>query len=448
MAVSEAGKLSQAIAAELRRRAFQAYLVGGCVRDLLLGVEPKDYDIATDATPAELARIFPGSRMVGAQFGVVLIGSGEASVEVATFRSDHTYRDGRRPEGVTFETEAAADVRRRDFTINALLLDPESGDVIDLVGGQADLRDKLVRTVGEPAARFQEDRLRMLRAVRFAARLGFRLEARTEQAIRDSASLIQSVSAERVRDELVRILTEGSARRGVELMDSTGLLVWILPEVAALKGVEQPPQFHPEGDVWIHTLLMLEKLQSPTPTLAMGALLHDVGKPPTFSVAERIRFDRHAGVGAEMAENILRRLRFSNRQVEQVRALVNHHLRFKDVREMRESTLRRFLRVDRFEEHLELHRLDCAASHGQMDTYAYVQAKLNRLSKEALRPPRLLTGHDLIAAGYEPGPAFATMLEAVETAQLESRVATREQALSFLLEQFLTPDGRPRLAGK
>ena len=431
------------IAAELREHGFQAWLVGGCVRDLVLRREPADYDIATDARPDQLLQLFPKAQFVGAQFGVVLVDD----VEVATFRSDHSYQDGRHPAEVRFETDAKQDVLRRDFTINALLLDPTAlsgGDsldteVVDYTGGLADLRNRIVRAIGDPEQRFAEDHLRMLRAIRFAARFGFEIEAGTMAAIRKLHERIARVSAERIRDELVRILTEGAARRGFELLDASGLLADILPEVAAMKGVQQPPEFHPEGDVWTHTLLMLEGLDAPPATLALGVLLHDVGKPGTFRVAERIRFDGHVELGEKMARDILTRLRFSNSEIEQVVALVANHMRFKHVHEMRESTLKRMLRMSRFEEHLELHRLDCVSSHGNLENYEFTKSKFEEAPPEQLRPPRLVTGDDLIAAGYKPGPEFARMLEAVEDAQLEGRVRTKDEGLELVRSAFGAP---------
>ena len=425
------------IAARLRERGFQAWLVGGCVRDLVLGREPKDYDISTDARPDQLIELFPQAQLVGAQFGVVLV----AGVEVATFRSDHSYQDGRHPAKVTFETDPKRDVLRRDFTINALLLDPAAlnSEVVDYVGGLADLRNHIIRAIGDPEQRFEEDHLRMLRAIRFAARFGFEIEPGTLAAIQKLHARIARVSPERVRDELVRILTEGAARRGFELLDASGLLGDILPEVAAMKGVEQPPEFHPEGDVWTHTLLMLEGLRQPTPTLALGVLLHDVGKPGTFRVAERIRFDGHVELGERIARDILNRLRFSNAEIDQVLALIANHMRFKHVPEMRDSTLKRMLRMDRFEEHLELHRLDCASSHGHLDNYEFAKAKFEESPPEVLRPPRLLTGDDLIEAGYRPGRDFARMLEAVEDAQLESKIHSKEEALELIESTFGSP---------
>jgi len=427
-----AEELARKIVRRLRAAGQQAYLVGGCVRDLLLGRAPKDFDVATDARPDRVAELFERSEQVGAHFGVVLVRDNTAQVEVATFRSDAQYSDGRRPDEVHFESDPRQDVLRRDFTINALLLDPETGEVLDYAGGQEDLRRRVIRAIGDPALRFAEDHLRLLRAVRFAARLGFEIEPETMAAMRRVHGAIATVSAERVRDELTRILTEGGARRGFELLDESGLLGDILPEVAAMKGVAQPPEYHPEGDVWTHTMMLLEGLREPGVTLAMGALLHDVGKPPTFRVAERIRFDGHVEEGVRMAHEILGRLRFSNEQTEQIEALVAHHMRFKDAAKMRESTLKRFLRMDNFAEHLELHRLDCLASSGKLDNYKLVRSKLAQFGAEELKPKLLVTGDDLIAEGFEPGPVFGRILAAVEDAQLEGRVRSREEALALV----------------
>ena len=428
--------LARRIISTLRAAGRQAYLVGGCVRDLLLHRPPKDFDVATDAQPTQILSLFPGSGCVGAHFGVVLVRDGDAQVEVATFRSDRDYADGRRPSSVQFETSPREDAVRRDFTINGLLMDPETGEVLDFVGGRDDLARRLVRAIGDPEIRFREDHLRLLRAIRFAARLQFEIEPVTFEAIRRHHALIRTVSAERVRDELVRILTEGGARRGFELLDATGLLDDLLPEVAAMKGVAQPPEFHPEGDVWVHTLLLLDRLDQASPTLALGALLHDVGKPPTFRIAERIRFDGHVEAGVELADGILDRLRFSHHDTEQVEALIANHMRFKDVPRMKESTLKRFLRLPKFEEHLELHRLDCLASHGQLDNYERVRRKLQQLPQEELKPKPLLTGHDLIAEGYEPGPLFSEILRALEDAQLEGRINDRADALALVRRTF------------
>ena len=436
----------------LAEAGHEAYLVGGCVRDIVLGREPSDYDVSTDATPERVVALFPGSLTVGAKFGVVVVVEQGIQVEVATFRSDISYSDGRHPDRVVYSHSAADDVRRRDFTINGLLMDPRTGEVIDLVGGRADLDARLVRAIGDPELRFAEDKLRMLRAIRFAARFGFAIELTTFAAIRRLAPEISQVSAERVRDELTRLLTEGSARRGFELLDASGLLPAVLPEAARMKGVEQPPEFHPEGDVWIHTRIMLEGLAAGGPeTLAWGVLLHDVGKPPTFTPASgpgtRIRFDNHTEVGAAMAEAICRRLRFSNASTDQIVSLVRNHLRFIDVPRMRPATLKRFVRLPRFEEHLELHRLDCLSSHGKLDAYEFVRRFLAETPPEEVRPPRLVSGDDLKAFGLPPGPLFGKILAAVEEAQLEGRVKTREEALELLQTMAREGDGEANRGG-
>ncbi len=426
----------------LRRLAaagFEAYLVGGCVRDLVMGCPPKDYDIATNARPDQVVELFPEGLTVGAKFGVVIVPREVGNVEVATYRSDGRYADGRHPDEVRFASSAEADVRRRDFTVNGLLLDPLHDRVLDYVGGQADIRGRRLRTIGDPLERFSEDRLRMLRAVRFAARLGFALDAAARDAIRSQAAEIHQVSAERVRDEILKILTEGNARRGFELLDETGLLAEVLPEVKRLQGVAQPPEFHPEGDVWIHTLMMLEALHEPSPTLALGVLLHDVGKPPTFTVRERIRFDNHMEVGAHMAQEICGRLRLSARDTERVVELVRHHLRFKDLPQMRRSTQLRFLRMEHFSEHLELHRLDCLASHGDLTNYELARRLLADTPPEEIKPAPLVRGDDLIAQGYAPGPLFKKILQFVEDAQLEGKIHTPADALRLVAEEFPLP---------
>ncbi len=432
-------QLADRICGVLHAAGYQAYLVGGCVRDILLGRPAQDFDVTTDATPDRVQALFPGSVGVGAAFGVILVfdpGS-EIKVEVATFRTDLDYSDGRRPDAVVFGGSPEQDVRRRDFTINGLLLDPRDNRILDFVGGQADLRAGLVRAIGDPEERFREDKLRLLRAVRFAARFGYRIEEATFAAICRHAAEIGVVSAERVREELTRILTEGGARRGFELLDGTRLLEHVLPEVTHMHGVQQPPEFHPEGDVWTHTLLLLEQLPAgASPTLAWGALLHDVGKPPTFAAprgpGDRIRFDGHVEVGTRMAEEIMRRLRFSGDDTERVAALVAQHLRFKDVFEMRTATLKRFVRQPHFDEHLELHRMDCLASHRKLDSYEFVQRFLAETPAEAVRPARLVSGEDLKLLGLAPGPEYRRILEAVEEAQLEGRVTSRDQALQFV----------------
>jgi len=424
--------LALEIIRSLQDRGHQALLVGGCVRDRLLGIPPKDYDVGTDAKPDQIAAYFPGSLLVGAHFGVVLVRGPEgAQVEVATFRSESHYADGRRPDQVTFETDPTLDARRRDFTVNGLMQNPLTGEALDFVGGKADLSARVIRAIGDPKLRFAEDYLRMLRAVRFAARLGFSIDPETLAAIRARAHCITKISMERIREELVRILTEGGAKRGLELLDECDLLAHILPEVKVFQGVEQPPEFHPEGDVWTHVLLMLDALRDPSVTLAFGVLLHDVGKPPTFTVADRIRFNGHAEIGAEMSKQILGRLKFSNDDLENITALVANHMRFKDVQQMRLSTLKRFLNLPNFDEHLELHRLDCLSSNGYTAAYDFVQTKLREFVQTELTPPRLLSGRDLIEAGYQPGPAFRRALDAVETAQLEGEIQSRDEALAL-----------------
>jgi poly(A) polymerase len=437
--MEETRQAATQIVQRLREAGFAAYFVGGCVRDIVMEREPKDFDVATSALPTQVVEMFPGSLTVGAQFGVVIVPGEKGNVEVATFRSDGVYADGRHPVHVEYAKSAEEDVRRRDFTINGMLFDPIENKVLDYVGGQADIRGRRVRTIGDPRKRFSEDRLRMLRAVRFAARFSFELDGGAVDAIRNLASEIRMVSAERIRDEILKILTEGHARRGFELLDSTDLLKQVLPEVKAMQGVEQPREFHPEGDVWIHTLMMLDGLKMPTPTLALGVLLHDIGKPRTFTVRERIRFDNHVEVGARMAEDICRRLRLSTHETERVVELVRHHLRFKDFPQMKRSTKIRFLRMDGFPEHLELHRLDCTASHGKLDNYNLAHEMLGEIPEKEIRPSRLINGEDLIRDGYTPGPLFKQILQAVEDAQLEGEIRTPKDALHLVHERFPLP---------
>jgi poly(A) polymerase len=451
----------------LRSAGYEAYFAGGCVRDLLLGREPSDYDVATSATPNVVLKSFPRTFAVGAHFGVVLVSDNcdtpdateaePVKTEVATFRSDGAYSDGRHPDAVRYTTSAKEDVRRRDFTINGLLLDPLRGAdkvqsgadlwtsakelrsaVIDYVSGLTDLDAGVVRAIGQPEARFEEDRLRMLRAVRFAARFDFDLEPGTKRAIRSLASKIGAVSRERVRDELTKMLTEGQARRAFELLDETGLLAEILPEVARMKGVEQPAQFHPEGDVWTHTLMVLAQLEPGCGmTLGWGALLHDVGKPPTFRRApDRIRFDGHVEVGVAVAAEICRRFRFSNDETRQVLALIENHMRFMDAERMKASTLKRFFRLERFEEHLALHRMDCLAASGNLENWNFVRERWLATPAEIVRPRKLITGRELIAAGYQPGAQFKQMLQAAEDAQLEGVIHTPDDALRLIRERF------------
>jgi poly(A) polymerase len=439
---------AEQIVERLRAEGYAAYFAGGCVRDLLLGLAPKDFDVATNALPSVVLQMFPKTFSVGAHFGVVLVAhdgsdSQERVTEVATFRNDGVYLDGRHPAEVRFSQSPQEDVQRRDFTINGMLLDPlvlrQTGNlraaVLDFVGGQADLDARIVRAIGAPRRRFEEDKLRMLRAVRFASRLGYEIDPATEAAIRELAPGIAQVSAERVRDELTRMLTEGHARRAFELLDRTLLLKQILPEVDRLHGVAQPPEYHPEGDVWVHTLMLLEKLEPGCPaTLAWGALLHDIGKPATFSHAppDRIRFNGHVEVGMRIAEDICRRLRFSSDDQAQIVSLVENHMRFGDVEKMKESTLKRFFRLPRFPEHLALHRMDALSSINDLRLYDYAKQRYESMPQEQVRPALLVTGRDLIDAGYKPGPAFKAMLQAAEDAQLEGRITTREEGIKLI----------------
>jgi poly(A) polymerase len=462
-------RAARLVAERLTAAGFAAYFAGGAVRDLLLGVLAKDFDVATSARPDEVLHIVsavPGVKTfaVGAHFGVILVVSeqdGERiETEVATFRHDGAYLDGRRPEAVRFSLDPREDVLRRDFTINGMLLDPallaDAGDgsvrvpeaaVLDFVGGRADLSAGIVRTIGDPDQRFAEDKLRMLRGIRFAARLDFRLDPHTLAAMRKQAATIVQVSHERVRDELTRMLTEGHARRAFELLDESGLLPQVLPEVAKMKGVEQPPEYHPEGDVWVHTLLLLEKLPAGASCeLAWGFLLHDVGKPATFQPpdpnkrGDRIRFNGHVEVGVRIAEVMLERLRFSNDSRDQILALIKHHMQFGDVMGMKESTLKRFVRMPKFEEHLALHRTDCLASHGKLGMWEFAREAYERDEPAEVRPKWLVTGKELIAAGYKPGVGFKEMLRVVEDAQLEGRVRTAEEGLELVEREFGGPE--------
>lgn len=441
MEKSSAQIAAESIVERLRAEGYDAYFAGGCVRDLLLGHSPADFDVATSAKPDAVLAMFPRTFAVGAHFGVILVADDldgrQIVTEVATFRSDGAYADGRRPESVRFSESAEEDVVRRDFTINGMLFDPQTENVLDYVGGRDDLAAKLVRAIGTPSERFDEDKLRMLRAVRFAARFDFEMESRTEVAIKRSAAQIHQVSNERVRDELTRMLTEGRARRSFELLDRSGLLKEVLPEIDRLHGVEQPPEFHPEGDVWIHTLMLLEQLPAgASPTLAWGALLHDVGKPATFQPGPgRIRFNGHVEVGVRIAEDICRRLRFSNDETAQIVALIENHMRFGDVERMKESTLKRFFRLNNFPEHMALHRMDCLASHGSLELYNFAKSRYEATPSEEVRPPLLITGRDLIEAGYKPGPEFKRLLALAEDAQLEGRIRTREEALALVASE-------------
>ena len=423
----------------LREADHAAYFAGGCVRDMLLGLPAKDYDIATSATPEQVQALFPRTQAVGAHFGVVLVREGDEQVEIATFRSDGEYLDGRRPESVTFSSPEM-DAQRRDFTINGLFYDPLEERVIDFVGGQADLEARVLRAIGDPRRRFAEDKLRLLRAVRFAARLGMTIENGTWEAMLEMAPELGVVSPERIREEFVKIIVHPTRLQGFDLLDESGLLYHIIPEFAALKGCEQPPEFHPEGDVFVHTRLMLDLLpKEPLPVpLVLSVLLHDIGKPPTRVVDEngRARFNTHEKVGAAMTEEILRRLRFSNEDIEATVEAVAQHMAFKDVKRMRVAKLKRFMARPHFDDELELHRVDCTSSHGKLDNYVFLQEKAGEFANEPLIPPPLLTGHDLIKLGWKPGPHFKDVLEEAETRQLEKTLLTREEALAWVQREY------------
>lgn len=422
----------------LSAEGHEALLVGGCVRDLLLGCVPKDFDVATSAHPEQVMQLFDRTVPVGAQFGVVLVLVDDKQIEVATFRKEEGYSDRRRPDHVEF-SDAREDAQRRDFTINGLFLDPASGQIHDFVGGRDDLERKLVRAINDPRSRFEEDALRVLRAVRFAANLDFAIEPQTFTALVDSAPLIRHISMERVRDELVKGFTRSHPDRFLQLLSDTGLLKLLLPEVEAMKGCEQPPQFHPEGDVFDHTKLMLSLLpENPSVALALGTLLHDVGKPPTFERADRIRFNNHDKVGAEMTEEICRRLLIPNAVRRDVVDLVARHMNFMNITKMKESTLKRFLAADTIDDDLQLHRVDCLSSHGDLEYYDFATQKLAEVRAEqegkAALPAPLITGHDLIELGLKPGPAFKELLQSVQDAQLENRISTTEEAAVFAKE--------------
>lgn len=430
------------IVKELRGAGFQAYWAGGSVRDLLMGQEPQDYDIATSALPEQIMKLYKKTIPIGLNFGVVKVLQGEDDFEVATFRSDGTYLDGRHPSEVRFSGEQE-DAARRDFSINGMFYDPIKDVVIDYVGGQQDIKEGIIRAIGNPMERFSEDKLRLMRAIRFAARFRYGIEPQTAAAIRDLSPGILEVSAERIREELGKMLLGTDPAESIRLLHQMGLLKLILPEVALMDGVEQPPEYHPEGDVLTHTLIMLDLMirpveESPSISieLALAVLLHDIGKPPTFTIRDRIRFDNHCFVGMRMAIEIGQRLRMSNHQIDLIAELVRDHLKFKDVKEMRESTLRRFLRQPYFQEHLELHRVDCLSSHGDLSNWEFCLKKLKEIPPQVMRPPKVITGEDLIGLGYKPGPLFKEILTMIEDMQLEGKIKTKDEALALVKSGF------------
>ncbi len=437
------------ITAKLHRAGYEAYFVGGCVRDMVRGVPPADYDIVTSALPEQVQSLFPRTIPVGAAFGVILVVEDGHPYEVATYRTEHGYEDGRHPSQVTYST-AEQDVLRRDFTINGLLMEPESGRVIDYVGGVADIENRIVRTIGDPEERFTEDHLRMIRAVRFSANLSYGVHPETLQAIRKNAPLVRRISRERIREEMTKILTGRGARSGVEMLAESGILKEILPELVALQGVEQPPFYHPEGDVWEHTLRMLFILSESAPTdprLAWAVVLHDIGKAVSRSEDDAgVHFYGHVQTGKEIAAAILERLRFSRSDQETIMALVQEHMKFMHVRDMRPSKIKRFIRKADFDLHLELHRLDCLGSHGMLDNYEFCRGKLDEFTVEELHPPRLLNGDDLIAMGFLPGRHFKEILRELEDAQLSGQVHSTEEARTLVMTRYggllPEPDGR------
>jgi poly(A) polymerase len=429
------------VAAKLRKAGFTAYFAGGCVRDSLLGLEPHDYDVATNARPEQVQALFPKSQAVGAHFGVVVVRSGPDHVEVATFRTDGSYKDGRRPEEVTFSTPEE-DAQRRDFTVNGLFLDPATDEVIDFVGGRADLAALRLRAIGSPAARFQEDHLRLMRAVRFATTLGWEIEPLTWAAIKAEAPSLAKISIERIRSEFMKIMLHPNRVRGLDLLDEAGLLIHILPEMEALKGCEQPPQFHPEGDVWVHTRLMLSLLpEVVSAPLVLSVLLHDIAKPATRTIDEtgRIRFNGHDDLGARMSGDILRRLKFSNGIIEATGEAVLQHMKFMHVREMRLSRLKRWMAQPTFEDQMALHRVDCLGCHGMLDNYEFMRARQLEFADEPVIPPPLTNGHDLMRAGYPPGKEIGRLLGLVQDQQLEGTLTSREEAFAWLAREWPLP---------
>jgi tRNA nucleotidyltransferase/poly(A) polymerase len=428
------------IAQRLRDGGYQALFAGGCVRDRLLQREPKDYDIATNATPAQVLSLFPKGNEVGAHFGVILVRHQGHMIEIATFRTDGSYSDGRRPDQVVFAT-AEEDAQRRDFTINGLLEDPVSGEIIDYVGGRADLEAGLLRAIGDASKRFQEDSLRLMRALRFATGLGFAIEEKTWTAIVQQAPLLARIAPERIREELNRMLIHPSRAQAFQLLADSGLFTQFWPEVMDLIGCEQPPEWHPEGDVFVHTKIMLEMLEPEAPLeLVLAVLLHDIAKPPTRTVdadaGGRIRFNGHDALGAEMAADMLRRLRYSNDTIDAVVPMVARHMQFMNVQQMRTAKLKRFMATPTFEHELELHRVDCGSSNGFTDNLDYLIAKREEFSREPLIPEPLMTGRDLINAGFQPGPLFREILDAIQIEQLEGRLHTREEAFAYFQQHW------------
>lgn len=440
-------QIALTVVKRLKRAGFQAYFAGGCVRDKLMKFKPMDYDVATDAKPNQVIKLFKKTITTGKVFGVINViekgGSARSprarpepaegkgiQVEVTTFRTEGPYTDGRHPDKVKFSS-LEADVLRRDFTINGMLYDPVKRKLIDLVKGKQDLRKKTIRAIGNPLERFREDKLRMMRAIRFACELGFKIEPKTFAAIKKLHRQITVVSVERIREELKRILISPRRSRGIELLDETGLLKRILPEVSRLKGVQQPKEFHPEGDVYVHTIRTLKHLKHPSWELVFASLLHDIGKPDTFMITDRIRFHEHERVGRDMAQEICERFKLSNAEKEKVMWLVDRHMAFKDIQKMRTSTMKRLFRQPYYPELAELHRADRLASDLDLKPHYYARRMYKKLSKEDLKPKLLIDGYDLIKLGLKPGPIFGEILKKVEETQLENKITTKRQALQL-----------------
>ena len=439
---AEKRKLAGKIIDVLIRKGHRAFLAGGCVRDLVMKRIPQDFDIATNASPDEIEALFKKTVAVGKQFGVIIVVIEDLSFEVTTFRKEGKYTDGRHPSHVEF-TDAETDAKRRDFTVNGLFYDFKENRIIDYVDGQTDIAKKIIRTIGKPEERFDEDKLRLLRAVRFAANLNFALDPLTLSSIKRMADQIHCVSPERIRDELIKLFTRGGAGKGMELLSETGLLKQILPEIEVMKGVRQPPEFHPEGDVYVHTKMLMDRLENASTTLAFGALLHDVGKPATFSDENGvIHFFNHSKIGSQIAEKLLRRLRFPNKQIDEIISCVNNHMKFADVRVMRMGKLKQFVSRSTFTDELELHRIDCKSSHGMLDNYVFLKDKLVEYETENLKPKPLINGHDVMACGIKPGPRIKEILEKAYELQLEGKMPDRSAAIAWVREHYLRNDTR------
>ena len=420
---------------ELKNKGHEGYIVGGAVRDLCMNFSPNEFDISTSATPEEIQKIFKKTKLVGQSFGVILVIIENMFFEVATYREDMEYYDGRHPVEVKYTKNSKIDVMRRDFTVNGLMLDPNTWEIIDFCNGLNDIKEKVLRTIGPPKERFQEDNLRILRAIRFSNKYDLAIEENTRKEILNTSDRIINVSIERIREEFTKIITNKNPGRGIKLLSEFGLMKHIVPEIDDLKGVEQPQEFHPEGDVFVHTCLVLDKLgDNNNVTLALGGLFHDIGKPSTYSKTDRIRFNRHEYVGASMAEKICKRLKFSNKQTSDVKLLVSEHMKFGNIKEMRKSTFKRFISMENFDLHLKLHKADCLASHGDLRLFDFTINKINELSNEPIKPKPIINGNDLISLGLKPGPKFKKILSELFDEQLEGNILNHEEGVSLANE--------------